>query len=187
MQKKILFLVLALVLSGISAYAQTKEPKTVRDFFYLLPQKYFEIGCCGVHDEPDTEKAHSKYLETFLSVDDPANGYLEAGGEAGQGSIKLALFKQPTGTYIIGVETYTEMTEHNYFLEYRKGRWYDVSSKVVPQFSKNKLYILPRYGTKIEVFAKKVVERINKDQVIYETGAKLYDLVWRNGKFTIEK
>ena len=187
MQKKILFLVLAIVLFGTSSYAQTKEPKTVRDFFNLLPQKYFEIGCCGVYGEHDSEKAHAKYLEAFLRVEDTANGYLEGGCEGGQACITMALFKRPDGTYIVGVGTYTTMTEHNYFLEYRNGKWYDVSSKVVPQFSKNKLYSLPRHGTKIEVFAKKVVEKVSDDRVIYETGAKLYDLVWRNGKFTIEK
>lgn len=187
MKKKTLFLIFVVALFGTSSYAQTKEPKTVRDFFNLLPHKFFEIGCCGVHDEPDSEKAHAKYLETFLRVEDTPNGYLEGGGEAGQGGITMALFKRPDGTYLVGVETADEMYEHNYFLEYRNGRWYDVSAKVVPQFSKDKLYSLPRYGTKIEVFAKKVVERISDDQVIYEMGAKLYDLVWRNGKFTIKK
>ena len=187
MQKKILLLILALALFGISADAQTKQPKTVRDFFNLLPQKYFEIGCCGVDDEPDLEKAHTKYLEAFLKVEDMANGYLEGGCDGGQECIKMALFKRPNGTYIVGVETYTTMTEHNYCLEYRKGEWYDISAKVIPQFSKNKAYRLPRYGTKIEVFATKVIERISDDQVIRETGAKLYDLVWKNGKFTIKK
>ena len=187
MPKNILFLILAVNLFAISAFAQTKQPKTVRDFFNLLPREYFEIGCCGVHDEPDSEKAHTKYLETFLEVDDPANGYLEARGEAGQGSIKMALFKKTSGTYIIGVETANEMYEHNYFLEYRNGKWFDVTLKVVPQFRKNKFYSLPRYGTKIEVFAKKVIEKISADQFIYEMGAKLYDLVWSGEKFTIKK
>ena len=186
MQKKILFLILAVALFGISAAAQTKQPKTVRDFFNLLPQKYFEIGCCGGHDEPDSEKAHAKYLEAFLRVEDTANGYLEGGCDGGQACIKLALFKRPNETYIVGVENYTTMTEHNYFLEYKNGRWYDVSSKVVPQFSKNKMYDLPRYGTKIEVFAKKIIEK-GSDYVISEQGAKLYDLVWSKGRFSIKK
>ena len=185
--KNILFLILAVILFGTSSHAQSSKPKTVRDFFNLLPQKYFEIGCCGVYAEPDSEKAHAKYLETFLAVDDAANGYLEAGGEAGQGSIKMAIFKKTNGTYIIGIETADEMYEHNYFLEYRNGKWFDVSSKVIPQFGKNKFYSLPRYGTKIEVFAKKVIEKVSDEQVIYETGEKLYNLVWSGEKFTIKK
>lgn len=187
MRKKILFLILAASLFGISADAQTKEPKTVREFFNLLPQKYFEIGCCGVHGETDLEKAHTKYLETFLRVEDTANGYLEGGCDGGQSCIIMALFKRANGTYIVGVETANTMSEHNYFLEYRNGKWYDVSAKVIPQFSNDKIYSLPRYGAKIEVFAKKVVERISNTKNIYDTGAKLYDLVWKNGKFTIKK
>jgi hypothetical protein len=187
MKKKVLFLVFAFALFGTLSYAQTKEPKTVRDFFNLLPQKYFEIGCCGVHDEPDSEKAHTKYLETFLRVEDTANGYLEGGGEAGQGGITMALFKRPNGTYVIGVSTANEMYDHNYFLEYRNGKWYDISAKIIPQFGKNKFYSLPRHGTKIEVYSKKVIEKISEDQIIYETGEKLYDLIWKDGKFTIKK
>ena len=187
MQKKILFLIFAIALFALSTSAQSEEPKTVRDFFNLLPQKYFEIGCCGVETDTDSERAHAKYLETFLRVEDTANGYLEGGGEAGQGGITMALFKRPDGTYIVGVETADEMYEHNYFLEYKNGKWYDISAKVIPKFGKNKLYSLPRYGTKIEVFAKKVIERVSDDQVINEIGAKLYDLVWKNGKFTIKK
>lgn len=185
--KKILLLILAAALSVISIHAQRKQPQTVRDFFILLPREYFEIGCCGVRDEPDSEKAHAKYLESFLRVEDTANGYLEGGGEAGQGNIKMALFKKPNGNYIIGVETADEMYEHNYFLEYRNGKWFDVSAKVMPQFGKNKLYSLPRHGTKIEVFAKRIIEKVSEDQVIYEVGAKLYDLVWNGGKFKIKK
>jgi hypothetical protein len=187
MSKIILCLILAIGSSVVSADAQTEQPKTVRDFFYLLPQKYFEIGCCGVYAEPDSEKAHAKYLETFLRVEDTANGYLQGGCEGGQACIEMVLFKKPDGNYLVGVGTYNTMTEHNYFLEYRNGKWFDVSAKVIPQFGKNKLYSLPRSGTKIEVFAKKVIERVSDDQIIYETGAKLYDLVWSGGKFTIKK
>jgi hypothetical protein len=186
MQKKILYLALAVALCGISAVAQNKQPKTVRDYFNLLPQKYFEIGCCGVDTDPDSVEAHTKYLETFVRVEDTANGYLEGGCEGGQECIKMALFKRQDGTYIVGVETYTTMTEHNYFLEYRNGRWYDISAKVIPQYSKNKIYILPRYGTKIEVFAKKFVENTGS-HIIYDQGPKIYDLIWSNGKFSIKK
>lgn len=187
MQKKILFLILTVALFAIPAFAQTKQPKTVRDFFNLLPREYFEIGCCVEYGETHTKEGRAKYLERFLEVDDPANGYLEGRGHAGQGGIKMALFKRPDGSYLAGVETHTVLTMDNYFLEYRNGKWFDVSSKVVPQFGKNKFYSLPRYGTKIEVFAKKAIEKISDEQIIYETGAKLYDLVWNGEKFTIKE
>ena len=187
MNKGILCLALAAALLSSIGHAQTKTPKTVRDFFNLLPAKYFEIGCCGVHDEPDSLKAHTKYLETFLRVEDTANGYLEGGCEGGQSCIVMALFKKPDGSYIVGVHTANTMYDHNYFLEYRNGRWYDVAAKVVPLYDKNKAYALPRYGTEVAVFSTKVVERISRTQVIREQGPKLYDLVWKNGRFTIKR
>ena len=186
MSKTILLLVLAAAFSVFSIHAQTKQPKTVRDFFNLLPNKYFELYGCEKENSSDCDKARTEYLENFLRVDDAVNGYLEGGCDGGQECITMALFKRQDGTYIIGVETYTTLTEHNYFLEYRNGKWYDVSAKIVPQFSKNKMYVLPRYGTKIEVFAKKFIENTGS-HVIYERGAKIYDLIWINGKFKIKK
>jgi hypothetical protein len=186
MKKRILFLVLAVALFGISAQAQTKQPKTVRDFFNLLPYKYFELDACQKESSRNCVKARAEYLQTFLKVDDAANGYLEGGCDGGQACIQMSLFKRPDDTYIIGVGTSTTITDDNYFLEYRNGRWFDVSAKVVPQFSKNNTYELPRYGTKIEVFAKKIIER-GSDYVISEKGAKIYDLAWSDGKFTIKK
>ncbi len=187
MNKKILFLIMAIAVLVTAGQGQTKQPKTVRDFFNILPAKYFEIGCCGVHDEPDSLVAHTKYLESFLRVEDTANGYLEGGCDGGQSCITMALFKKPDGSYVVGVHTSNTMHDENYFLEYRAGRWYDVSAKVVPQFSKNNGYRLPRYGTKVEVFSTKVVERISPTQVIRDLGPRLYDLVWKNGRFTIVK
>lgn len=173
-------------LLAITGYAQTEQPKTVRDFFNLLPSKYFEILCCGAGPGTDRLTAHTRYLETFLRVEDTANGYLEGGCDGGQSCITMALFKKPGGTYVVGIQTAGTMSEHNYFLEYRGGKWHDVSSKVVPQFSRDKAYDLPRYGTTVEVFSTRIVERISPDQVIRDRGAKLYDLVWKNGRFEIK-
>jgi hypothetical protein len=187
MKSKFLFLVLVLAVLAPIGAAQTKQPKTVRDFFNILPTKYFEVGCCDAHDEPDLVVAHTKYLEHFLRVEDTANGYLEGGCDGGQSCIAMTLFKKPDGNYIVGIHTANTMYEDNYFLEYRGGKWYDVASKVVPGFSRDKGYALPRYGTTVEVLSTRVIERISPTQVIRETGPKLYDLVWRNGKFTIKK
>jgi hypothetical protein len=48
------------------------------------------------------------------------------------------------------------------------------------------MYELPRKGTTIEVFAKKIIET-GDDYEISEKGAKLYDLEWKGGKFTVKK
>ena len=69
-----------------------------------------------------------------------------------------------------------------YFLDYKDGKWSDISSTVVPEFSKKNWYELPRVGTTVKVFAKKIVEQ-GKDYEISEKGKKLYDLEWKDGKF----
>ena len=185
MKRKLLSLAIALGVATVTAAAQNPQPKTVRDFFMLLPAKYFEVGCCGADGKTDLKTAHRLYLDAFLRVEDTANGYLEGGCDGGQSCISMALFKKPDGTYIVGVHTADTMYEHNYFLEYRGGRWHDVSAKVVPGFSRDKGYALPRYGTTVEVLSTRVIERISPTQVVREPGPKLYDLVWKNGKFTI--
>jgi len=78
------------------------------------------------------------------------------------------------------------MMNDYYFLDYQEGKWTDVSSSAVPQFSKKNMYELPRNGTTVPVFAKKIVEQ-GPDFEASEKGAKLYDLVWKDGKFSVKK
>src|SRR5687768_15883661 len=103
MQKKIFFLVLAIAVFGFSAVAQTKQPKTVRDFFNLLPQKYFPLEGCMPKTDRNCEKARAEYLNTFLEVEDTANGYLKGGCDGAQTCLEMALFKRPDNTYIVAL------------------------------------------------------------------------------------
>jgi hypothetical protein len=187
MKVRLLQVVIALTAFAGFASAQSNLPRTVRDFFMMLPAKYFDVGCCGADEKTDLKEAHRLYLEQFLRVEDTANGYLEGGCDGGQSCITMVLFKKPDTNYVVGVHTANTMYEENYFLEYRGGRWYDVASKVVPGFSRDKVYVLPRQGTTVGVFSTRVIERISSTQVIRETGSKLYDLVWKNGKFARSK
>ena len=59
--------------------SQTNQPKTVRDFFNLLPQKYFLLEGCEPAKDKNCQKARAAYLKTFLEVEDTANGYLKGG------------------------------------------------------------------------------------------------------------
>ncbi|MDQ3801661.1 MAG: hypothetical protein M3384_19735 [Acidobacteriota bacterium] len=162
------------------------QPKTVRDFFMLLPQKYFTLEGCEPKTDKDCRKARLDYLKTHVDVEDTQNGYLSGGCDGAQACLTMALFKRPDGSYLIGVSTSFEMMVNNYFLDYRNGNWTDVSSKVVPQFSRKNEYELPRYGTTVKVFAKDVIEK-GADYEVTERGGKLYDLEWKDGKFTIKK
>jgi hypothetical protein len=157
-------------------------PRTVREFFMALPGRYFGIECCG---EKGPVKAKERYLEQYLTVEDTANGYMSAGGDAAQDAFVMALFKRADGSYLIGLFTYgeggVEDTPWTVFLDYRGGKFKDVSRSVVPRYNKAKfVYELPRNGTTVEVFAKDEMNDLNK-------GKKLHDLVWKAGKFEVRR
>ena len=160
---------------------QAQGPRNVRDFFMLLPEKYFVLEGCDREKDKDCKKAREEYLKTFGEVD-IANGYIKGGCDGGQSCMEMAIFKRPDGTYLVGLATEAEMMNDNYFLDHRNGSWSDVSSSVIPEFSKKYMYALPRHGTTVQVFAKKIVEK-GADYEASERGAKLYDLEWKDGKF----
>jgi hypothetical protein len=156
-------------------------PKNVRDFFMLLPEKYFVLEGCEREKDRDCKKAREEYLKTFGEVD-IANGYIKGGCDGAQACMEMAIFKRPNGTYLVGLATEAEMMNDFYFLDYKNGAWSDVSNSAVPEFSKKNMYVLPRHGTTVQVFAKKIVEK-GDDYETSERGAKLYDLEWKDGKF----
>ena len=172
-----------IVLVACGASAQSKAPKTVRDFFMLLPGKIFSIECC-LEKTPKASK--EKYLEKYLETEDIANGYLKGGGDGAQDGFEMALFKRADGSYLIGLYTVgeggVEDTPFTFFLNYKNGRWTDVSKSAVPGYDPlTKIYEIPRVGTTVEVFQKdEAASDFNK-------GKKLYDLIWQKGKFTIKK
>lgn len=165
-----------LLLAVISVAAQLKQPKTVREYFMLLPQKYFVIE--------DLSRDKNKYIERFLEIEDTKNGYMKAGGDGSQEHFEMALFKRPNGTHVVGLYVSGEWGEKYYFLEYKNRRWLEVSKSIVPNYRKSNIYQLPRYGTTIEVYERKNFDAENN---LGETGKKLYNLIWRNGRFTIKK
>lgn len=162
---------------------QSKQPKTVREFFNLLPQKYFPLeGCADNPTEKNCDRARREYLKNYLEVEDAQNGYLKAGCDGAQSCIQMALFKRAEADYLVGLEVSHETSE-NYFLEYKNGEWREAGAAVVPEFSKNNFYEIPRYGTTVKVFERRKISEAGES----EKGANLYDLVWKNGKFTVQK
>jgi hypothetical protein len=181
MNKNTAFTILTILSLVASAAAQMKQSKTVRDYFMLLPDKYFLLECCA------RKSAHAnkaEYLKRLLEIEDTANGFLQGASDGAQSGFKMTLFKRPDKTHLVGFSTAGEGGEAYYFLEYKNGKWRDVSKQVVPEYSERKIYELPRRGTTVEVF-----EMIGNELElsIGEKGAKLYDLEWKNGKFSIKK
>lgn len=173
---------LCLILICSSVSAQTKQPKTVRDFFNLLPAKYFTLEGCEPNKDKNCDKARREYIDTFLETEDTANGFWKSGCDGAQSCLTIALFKRPDASYIVALKTDFEGFSRNYFLEYKGGEWFDISAKIIPQFSTKNIYELPRIGTTIEVYKQKLV-----DPDLTRRGAKLYDLAWKNGKFIVQK
>ncbi len=169
--------------SKIAANAQTKEPKTVMDFFALLPEKYFTLEGCFRENDKDCRKARAEYLKNYKEIEETKNGYFKGGCDGGQSCIEMALFKRPDNSYVIAVATFSEAFEENYFLDYKNGVWTDISEKIVPEFSKDKRYELPRFGTSVKVFSTKLIEK-DGDFEIREKVKNIYDLEWKDGKFT---
>jgi hypothetical protein len=163
-----------------------EEPRTVREFFLAFTQDVFYIEGCDEPSDSGCRKARKRYLDTYLEIEDTKNGYLTAGGDGAQAALKMTIFRKPSGKYIVAVNQFGEIGDDYNFWEYENGRWKDVSKEVIPEYGTRKMYELPRYGTTIEVFAKKIIDT---DGVIEmsEKGAKLYDLVWKDGRFSINK
>jgi hypothetical protein len=176
----IMTLVVALTLTSEASNAQIKQPKTVREFFNLLSQKYFRLeGCDANPTKKNCDRARAEYLKTFLEIEDTANGYMKGGCDGAQSCFHMALFKRPNGDYIVGLTTEFEDMEDSYFLEYAGGKWRDIGAQAVPEYGGDKVYVLPRHGTTVEVYENKKVA--GKDYSL--RGRKLYDLTWEDGKF----
>ena len=85
---------------------------------------------------------------------------------------------------MVGLNVFGEAEDSYRFLELKNGEWLDVSLEEIPEYSKTNIYELPRFGKKIMVFAKKIVEQRNGFEVS-EKGEKLYELVWEYDAFTV--
>ena len=101
-----LFLILLLTFAA-NAFSQARTPKTVREFFMALPERYFSIECCS-DVRGGFKKRKAAYLERNLNVEDTSNGYLSGHGDAAQDGFVMALFKRPNGTYLVGLYTFGE-------------------------------------------------------------------------------
>jgi hypothetical protein len=164
-----------------TARTQTERPKTVRDFFNLMPQKYFTLERCV--DKPtknNCDKARAEYLKNYLEIEDTANGYMKGSCDGAQSCFTMALFKRPNGTYIVAINKLFEMGEETHFLEYSSGKWKDIGLKIIPEYSKEKTYELPRKGTTIEVYE---LREMKKDSLNAARNLR-YSLA--NGNFSIK-
>lgn len=167
---------------GKTETIQTNQPKTLREFFALLPSKYFTLEDCDTSKDKNCEKARAEYIKMFLEVEDAKNGYWKSGCDGAQSCLTMALFKRSDANYVVHILTEFEGGENSYFLEYKNEKWSDIGAEIVPEYSAKNTYVPPQKGTTVEVFKKNFPEPDYS-----ERGAKIYDLTWNDGKFSIKK
>jgi hypothetical protein len=167
--RKFLLTLLAVFLSSSISAAQSSSPKTVLDYYLLLPEKYFEAN----------KEQRVKWMldPRRRAVVDIKNGYIYAAGDGAQTSIYVCLFKRRHGLPLIAVKSHDSDTQdytHLDFYEHRNGVLVEVKKSVLPvKVNENFKYEMPRYGRTIEV----------KDQ----RGRRLYSLNWSGQRFVLEQ
>lgn len=163
----LLFTFIAVLLVSAELQGKTVKPKTVVDYFMLLPQRrFFEIE----------KSERKKWLYGIKeSVVDTKNDYLRMQGDGAQGSLQVALFRYK-GRVLVAV--YNEIEGGSlHFLRYENEHWKDVTKSLLPlPFNPRCTYTLPHHGTTIKV------TRGNSFDYRGD-GKKLYDLAWSKGRF----
>lgn len=157
------------LLSAITVSAQTSGPRTVLDYYKILPDKFFEA---------DRKQRLDWMLDPKRgAIVDTKNGYLFAPGDGAQTDIYLSLFKKRSRGYVVGVKHHAPDTQDFTYLEfyvYQNGSWTEVTKSVTPVKINDELkYELPRYGTRVSVNDKR--------------GRRLYYLVWTGERFRLQR
>lgn len=184
MLKKVfsIFTLIVLVSMPLSNQAQTakvsaKTPRTVVEFFNLLPNKYVN------NYSPATR---SKFLKKNGGTTDLANGYLEIFGNLdSEKNIYVAVFKKDAGGYIVAVSSGSyssgKVSEYH-FLEYNNQKWTDVSKQVLPANFK----IADFYDAENNNFYPCELPRYNRTINCRDKDSKLTYLGWTGSEFVIE-
>lgn len=156
---------MTLTASGFTTDKQFSDsPKTVKDFYLLMPEKYNGYS----------REEREEILDSTETLVDIKNGYIGSHiGTLGE-RCQVAIFKRPDGGYILAYnedgDPSVDVATKFYLLKYENGQWIDVTTELLPvPVNKNYHYDLPNTGTTVKVTTSK--------------GAKMYSLAWKNGKF----
>lgn len=193
---KIIYAAILMLCAAVLMAAQSKQPRTVEDFYLALPAKYIQ------------PLAKVKDRKKLIKTSDAANGYLYLSGETAmpewEGWAEIALFKKTNGEYLVGVvdgDCATMCYSGVKFLEYKNGKWTEATSKVLPEITdKMNLdryrqifpnstdydaqnppfinYQLPQKGTTV---------KLNANEGGKDENTLLLELVWNGAKFELKK
>jgi len=172
MRSRIVLFILLIGVTSIAASAQSanpRRPRTVVDYYMLLPNKYFEAN--------REERLHWMLDPKRGAIVDIPNGYLFAPGDGAQTDIYACIFKRSNGNYLVAVGYNDKDGVFETFLDffiYDRGHLQNVTKAVLPvRFNRLLYYDLPRHGTTIKVTT--------------ASGKKLYDLVWTGNIFHLKR
>ncbi|HYE63953.1 MAG TPA: hypothetical protein VD966_00130 [Pyrinomonadaceae bacterium] len=160
-----------LELHALARPAQSAEPRTVIDYFLLVPERYV-----GYDRQFREELLRSGRADTLVDVQ---NGYISYRATDNPEAFEFAIFKKPDGKYLIAFSIgydpdFPDTPSKLLFLNYENGKWSDVTRASLPvAFNKRLTYKLPREGRNIVVTDDK--------------GRRVYTLAWAGGKFSVSK
>jgi hypothetical protein len=170
---RVLCAVLTAAVPGVkAASAQSLGPKTVADFFLLVPERYMESY------DPRSRQELLRG-ERGDSVVDIRHGYISWDASDNPEEFRFAIFRRSNGRYIVAFSVGYNSQYQNpgstlLLLSYEDGKWRDVTRATLPvPFDKKLAHKLPRQGRGIEVTS--------------EAGRKLYTLTWANDRFRIKR
>lgn len=171
----------ALCIVGRVASAKPAQPKTVLDYFLLLPNKsYFAV--------PLSKSQRKTWLRdrsaSIKPIVDIKNDYLLFPGDGAQGTIQFAIFRHKGRALVVVRDDFEDGSLD--FLRYESGHWKDVTKQMMPApYNVRYDYQVPRYGTTIKVTAGR--DYFKDTKPTRNKGKRLYDLVWVNGTFKVRR
>ncbi len=150
--------------SESSTDSNSADPQSIKDYYLLMPKKY---------DGSTFEEREEILGYESDTVIDLNNGYIKYETRAAGEVFEVALFKY-NGEVFIAYNEDCDLENNQltkmYFLHYDGGRWIDVTGQAMPiPINKKYKYKLPQKGTTI--------------QVTTANGKRMYNLLWKNGKF----
>ena len=163
-------LAIAIAPAANAASAKSPQPKTVGDFFLLVPEKFFP------YDLPfRRELLRGEHRGTVIDI---RNGYISWDASDAPDSFEFAIFRKSNGTYVVAYnDTGDDFDQDDVdliLLSYEAGKWRDVTKALLPvPLDRTLGYKLPRHGRAIEVTG--------------EGGQTRYSLRWQNDRFRLER
>ena len=166
----LLVVTIVITLGVVSVAAQSTEPKTVADFFRIVPERY--IGF-----DRDFREGLLRDERRGAVIDIP-NGYISWDASDNPEEFEFAIFKKSNGKYLVAIDvdydSFFPNTGRLYLLSYERGKWRDVTRTTLPvRHDKRLTYKLPREGRTIEV--------------TNQHGRRVYSLTWANDRFSVKR